>query len=138
MDKTPAGTDAMTFILEPADDTPITPARPGQFVSVKVALPDGLRQGRQYSLSADAGTSRRFTTKLDDGGEVSPVLHNNVAVGDIVEISNPYGEVTLKTATARWSLPRPGSAARPPPPSCAPWRRPGRTARFWCCTRKEP
>ncbi|MDF2049159.1 globin domain-containing protein [Arthrobacter sp. Cr_A7] len=94
--KTPAGTGAMTFTLEPADDTPVTAALPGQYVSVRVVLPEGLRQVRQYSLSADAGTSRTFTTKLDDGGEVSPVLHNNVQVGDILEISNPYGEITLK------------------------------------------
>jgi nitric oxide dioxygenase len=94
--RTPAGNGAMTFTLEPADDTPITPALPGQYVSVKVRLPDGLRQVRQYSLSDDAGTGRTFTTKLDDDGEVSPVLHNGVGVGDILEISNPYGEITLR------------------------------------------
>ncbi|GAA1773206.1 FAD-binding oxidoreductase [Pseudarthrobacter sulfonivorans] len=94
--KAVAGAGSMTFTLEPADDTPITPALPGQYVSVKVALPDGLRQVRQYSLSGAAGTSRTFTTKLDDGGEVSPVLHNSVEVGDVLDISNPYGEITLK------------------------------------------
>ncbi|WP_043443225.1 globin domain-containing protein [Arthrobacter sp. L77] len=94
--KTPAGTGSLTFTLESADDTPITPALAGQYVSVKVTLPDGLRQVRQYSLSGDAGTSRSFTTKKDDGGEVSPVLHDDVQVGDILEISNPYGEITLK------------------------------------------
>jgi nitric oxide dioxygenase len=94
--KTPAGAGSVTFTLEPADDTPVTPARAGQYISVKVQVPDGLRQVRQYSLSGDAGTSRTFTTKLDDGGEVSPVLHAAVEVGDLLEISNPYGEITLK------------------------------------------
>ncbi|UZX01908.1 hemin transporter [Arthrobacter sp. CDRTa11] len=94
--KTPAGTGAMTITLEPSDETPITPALPGQYVSVKVQLPDGLRQVRQYSLSGGAGTSRTFTTKLDDDGEVSPVLHNSVKIGDVLQISNPYGEITLK------------------------------------------
>ncbi|MFE4194541.1 globin domain-containing protein [Paenarthrobacter sp. NPDC056912] len=94
--KEPAGTDALTFTLEPADDTPVTAAKPGQYISVKVQLPDGLRQVRQYSLSGDAGTSRTFTTKLNDGGEVSTALHTGVEPGDILEISNPYGEVTLK------------------------------------------
>ncbi len=93
--KTPAGTGSMTFVLEPADDTPVTEALPGQYVSVKVTLPDGLRQVRQYSLSGDAGTTRSFTTKLDDGGEVSPVMHRDMKVGDVIEISNPYGEITL-------------------------------------------
>lgn len=94
--KEPAGTDSVTFILEPADETPATEAKPGQYVSVKVQLPDGLRQVRQYSLSDAAGTSRIFTTKLNDGGEVSTALHDGVAVGDVLDISNPYGEITLK------------------------------------------
>ncbi|MCG2622867.1 globin domain-containing protein [Arthrobacter sp. I2-34] len=95
--KTFAGAGCATFVLEPADDTPATPGVPGQFVSVKVTLPDGLRQCRQYSLSADAESAARrvFTTKLDDGGEVSPVLHRDVQVGDVLELSNPYGDVTL-------------------------------------------
>lgn len=97
VEKTPAGSGSATFVLEPADGTPVTPGRPGQYVSVKVSLPDGLRQVRQYSLSSDAGstTRRTFTTKLDDGGEVSPVLHRDVQVGTILELSNPYGDVTL-------------------------------------------
>ncbi|ASN19010.1 globin domain-containing protein [Arthrobacter sp. YN] len=94
--KEPAGTDAITFILEPADDTPVTPAMPGQYISVKVLLSDGLRQVRQYSLSGDTGTSRTFTAKLNDGGEVSTALHTGVEPGDVLEISNPYGEITLK------------------------------------------
>jgi nitric oxide dioxygenase len=94
--KTPAGTGSMTFTLEPADDTPVTSALPGQYVSVQVKLADGLRQVRQYSLSGDSGASRTFTSKLDDGGEVSPVLHHSVEVGDVLQISNPYGEITLK------------------------------------------
>jgi nitric oxide dioxygenase len=96
VEKTSAGTGAMTFTLAPVDDTPVTPALPGQYISVKVQLPDGIRQVRQYSLSDEAGTSRTFTAKLDDGGEVSPVLHRSVAVGDVLDISNPYGEITLK------------------------------------------
>lgn len=97
VEKIPAGTDCITFVLEPADDTPVTVARPGQFVSVKVPVSDGLLQCRQYSLSAavDSTTHRIFTTKRDDGGEVSPVLHNAINVGDVIELSNPYGDVTF-------------------------------------------
>ncbi|WP_115789558.1 globin domain-containing protein [Arthrobacter silvisoli] len=94
--KEAAGKASMTFTLEPADDTPVTAAKPGQYISVKVRVADGLRQVRQYSLSGDAGTSRSFTTKLNDDGEVSSALHADVEPGDILEISNPYGEITLK------------------------------------------
>ncbi|UVJ40296.1 globin domain-containing protein [Arthrobacter sp. CJ23] len=94
--KVPAGTGSMTFVLEAADDTPVTEALPGQYISVRVRLADGIRQVRQYSLSGEAGTGRTFTAKLNDGGEVSTALHTAVEPGDILEISNPYGEVTLR------------------------------------------
>ncbi|HEV7166385.1 MAG TPA: globin domain-containing protein [Micrococcaceae bacterium] len=91
-----AGIGSMTFIFEPADETPVSPARPGQFVSVRVVMPDGIKQVRQYSLHSDTHAAQRvFTTKIDNDGEVSPVLHGSVKVGDVLELSNPYGDVTL-------------------------------------------
>ena len=57
VEKTPAGTGCMTFVLEPADDTPATVARPRPVrLASRSRSPDGLRQVRQYSLSA----RRRF------------------------------------------------------------------------------
>lgn len=94
--KEKAGLDAITFTLEPADNTPVTPSQPGQYVSVTVQMSDGIHQVRQYSLSAGAGSKVRvFTTKLDANGEVSPGLHNNVQVGDQLMLSNPCGDITL-------------------------------------------
>ncbi len=100
--KEPAGERSVTFRLRPADDTVASVARPGQFVSVRVRLDDGLRQCRQYTLSqAVTDTSERvFTSKLDEGGEVSPFLHHRLAVGDTVELSNPYGDVVLEESDA--------------------------------------
>lgn len=137
--KEPAGTDAVTFTLEPADDTPpVTPAKPGQYVSVKVHLPDGLRQVRQYSLSGDAGTSRTFTTKLNDGGEVSTALHAGVEPGDILEISNPYGRLPSETVTAPSSWPLRVLAAPPPLPFCGRSLRRARIGRSWSFTPTRP
>ena len=93
--KEAAGSDAVTFTLEPADDTPVTPALPGQYVSVTVRMPDGIHQVRQYSLSAGTATTRVFTTKLDVDGEVSPALHRDVQVGDTLILSVPCGDITL-------------------------------------------
>jgi nitric oxide dioxygenase len=93
--KDAAGADALTFTLEPADDTPVSPALPGQYVSVTVGMPDGIRQVRQYSLSAGTATTRVFTTKLDADGEVSPALHRDVQIGDTLILSNPCGDITL-------------------------------------------
>lgn len=91
------GTDCVTFRFVPADDTTVSVAKAGQFVSIRLPLADGLRQVRQYSLSdAVASTTERvLTTKLDAGGEVSPHMHANLQVGDVVELSNPYGDITL-------------------------------------------
>ncbi len=47
--------DTVSFVLRPADGIPTGSFRPGQYVSVRVALPDGARQIRQYSLSAAPG-----------------------------------------------------------------------------------
>lgn len=97
VEKTAASASTVTFVLEPADDTPVTPGLPGQYVSLRIRVEDGLLQARQYSLSADAESTERrtFTTKFNDGGEVSPILHEQVEVGDVVELSNPYGDITL-------------------------------------------
>ena len=95
VNKEAAGTDALTFTLEPADDTPVSPALAGQYVSVTVRMPDGIHQVRQYSLSAGTATTRVFTTKLDADGEVSPALHRDVQVGDTLILSVPCGDITL-------------------------------------------
>lgn len=100
--KEPTGNAAVTFRLEPADDTPQTPGQPGGYVSVRIKVADGLRQARQYSLSGDAAATdhRLITVKLDEAGEVSPVLIQSVEVGDVVEVSNPYGDITLQDSAA--------------------------------------
>ncbi|TFD57384.1 hemin transporter [Cryobacterium suzukii] len=111
--KEAAGTDAVTFTLEPADDTPVTPALPGQYVSVTAVMPDGIRQVRQYSLSAGTATTRVFTTKLDSDGEVSPVLHRDVQVGDTLVLSVPCGDITLDAGTGPLILASAGIGCTP-------------------------
>ncbi|MHA7276458.1 globin domain-containing protein [Arthrobacter sp. HLT1-21] len=94
--KEPAGSDAVTFTLVPADDTPITASRPGQYIGVKVMMPDGIHQVRQYSVGAENEPNVRvFTTRLDADGEVTPVLHHSVQVGDQLMLSNPCGDIVL-------------------------------------------
>ncbi|MDO4918166.1 globin domain-containing protein [Kocuria sp.] len=85
----------LAFDLEPADDTPMTPAVPGQYVSLQVTVPDGLRQPRQFTLVPGEAGHRRIVVREDPQGEVTPVLHRGVRVGDVLEVSNPYGDVVL-------------------------------------------
>jgi nitric oxide dioxygenase len=71
----------------------------GQYVSVEVVFEDGRRQLRQYSLSDTFGKdSLRISVKREDGeanlpaGAVSTWLHRNVKVGDVLNVSHPFGD----------------------------------------------
>ncbi|MCD1145478.1 FAD-binding oxidoreductase [Kocuria sp. LUK] len=92
-ERTGATTTAIT--LEPADDTPMTPAVAGQYVTVQVRMPDGVEQPRQFTLVPGPEGARRIAVRLDERGEVTPVLHHDVQVGDVLRVSNPYGDVVL-------------------------------------------
>lgn len=93
--------DVVTFRLRPADGGPVAGFRAGQYVSVGVTLPDGARQIRQYSLTGAPGeTVRQISVKRVRGeatpdGEVSHHLHARVRPGDVLELSEPYGDLVL-------------------------------------------
>ncbi|MFG3015538.1 globin domain-containing protein [Streptomyces cinerochromogenes] len=96
--------DVVTFRLRPADGGPVAAFRAGQYVSVGVTLPDGARQIRQYSLSGAPGEAvRQISVKRVQGeatpdGEVSNHLHAHVHPGDLLELSEPFGDLTLSDA----------------------------------------
>lgn len=97
--------DVTTFRLRPLDGGAVADFRAGQYVSVRVELPDGARQIRQYSLSGAAGSGLwQFSVKRVPGdcgapeGEVSNHLHARVHEGDVVELSAPYGDLVLEDA----------------------------------------
>ncbi|MBP0451477.1 hemin transporter [Kitasatospora sp. RG8] len=97
--------DTASFLLRPADGSDAPPARAGQYVSVRVLLPDGVHQLRQYSLSgAPGGRLRRITVKRVHGegpdGEVSGLLHRTVRPGDELTLSVPVGDVVLDDTDA--------------------------------------
>ncbi|KOG85750.1 globin domain-containing protein [Streptomyces varsoviensis] len=90
--------DVATYVVRPVDGDPAPAARPGQYVSVQVRLPDGARQIRQYSLSGDPEGGLQFSVKRAAGspeGEVSNYLHDRVGVGETLLISAPFGDVVL-------------------------------------------
>ncbi|WP_330457514.1 globin domain-containing protein [Streptomyces sp. NBC_00820] len=99
--------DVVTFRLRPVDGGPVRAFRAGQYVSVYVPLPDGARQIRQYSLSGAPGDElRQFSVKRVHGGtapdgEVSNHLHAQVREGNVLEMSEPYGDLVLDGADDR-------------------------------------
>jgi nitric oxide dioxygenase len=96
--------DVVTFVVHRVDDRLVKTSLPGQYVTVRMPMPDGLRQPRQYSLTrADDGEHRQFSVKRVHGGgkpdgEVSNLLHDSVDVGDVLTLSLPYGDVVLDDA----------------------------------------
>ncbi|RBY93678.1 hemin transporter [Blastococcus sp. TF02-8] len=93
--------DVVTFRVRRVDDRLVKTSLPGQYVTVRPVMPDGVRQPRQYSLTrADDGEHRQFSVKRVHGGnkpdgEVSNLLHDSVQVGDRLELSLPFGDVVL-------------------------------------------
>jgi nitric oxide dioxygenase len=94
--------DVTTFIVERTDEREVKPSLPGQYVTLKMQMRDGVHQPRQYSLTkADDGQHRQFAVKRVHGqgtpaGEVSNMLHEDVEVGDQVVLSAPFGDVVLE------------------------------------------
>jgi nitric oxide dioxygenase len=103
--------DTVSFVLGTSDGSPLPPARPGQYVSVQVALPDGAHQIRQYSLTHAPEISEwRISVKAtpasrtEDGaivpaGEVSNFLHQNLFEGDKIRVSAPFGDLVLQDSS---------------------------------------
>ncbi|MGW4203707.1 globin domain-containing protein [Streptomyces sp. NPDC004726] len=94
--------DVASFLLRPADGRPAPAAKAGQYVSVRMRMPDGVHQLRQYSLSSDPGGDvRRITVKRVAGtdgapdGEMSDLLHRTLRAGDDLTVSLPFGDVVL-------------------------------------------
>ncbi|MDU4844051.1 MAG: NO-inducible flavohemoprotein [Leclercia adecarboxylata] len=93
-----------SFYLKPEDGQALPDYRPGQYVTLRVLVPElGLKQPRQYSLSARPGADYlRISVKREDPraegqdpGYVSSTLHNAVSEGDTVELSAPAGNFFL-------------------------------------------
>ena len=99
--KTQETSDVTTFVVKRVDNRLVKTSLPGQYVTVRVPMPDGIAQPRQYSLTrADDGEHRQFSVKRVRGGskpdgEVSNLLCESYQIGDTVTMSVPFGDVVL-------------------------------------------
>jgi ferredoxin-NADP reductase/MOSC domain-containing protein YiiM len=91
--------DSVTsFTLEPADDQPIPPAQPGQFVVLRLQVdPNRPPILRSYSLSdLPANDHFRISVKSETHGVGSSYLCTRVRAGDLLDVSAPRGVFTLR------------------------------------------
>ncbi len=84
--------------LSPADGEPATPARPGQFLTVRLRPePTGVPLLRTYSLSGPPDSeSYRISVKREPHGAGSGYLHDRLHVGDVIDAGAPRGTFVLR------------------------------------------
>jgi nitric oxide dioxygenase len=105
MSKTKESEEITSFYLYPADGGKVADFLPGQYISVRLFLPElNLFQPRQYSLSTyPNGSYYRISVKKEKGmphhpnGMISNRLHDFVKEGDIIEVAPPAGDFFLDT-----------------------------------------
>jgi nitric oxide dioxygenase len=97
--------DIISLVLEPTDGGDLPAIAPGQYVSVFVNLRNGDRQPRQYTVSSTASGRRlQITVGRVRGvngapdGQVSSFLHDEVKVGDVIEVSVPAGDLLVESS----------------------------------------
>ena len=101
--------------LEDPDGDPVPPARPGQYLTLRLE-PDGQERSvlRNYSLSGPPGAGYyRITVKREQHGTASGYLHTRIAVGEQLEIAAPRGTFILDQTHAPVLLLSAGIGATP-------------------------
>lgn len=108
-DKVKESAEITSFYLKPADGQKLPLYKPGQYISVRMDVPQfHYLQSRQYSLS-DAPNSDyyRISIKREKGlnvgqpdaeahpGFISNIMHDSKSVGDVIKASHPAGEFFL-------------------------------------------
>ncbi|MCT4071368.1 NO-inducible flavohemoprotein [Elizabethkingia anophelis] len=100
-------TEITSFYLYPANGGDVEIHQPGQYISVRLFLPElQLLQPRQYSISsAPNGKYYRISVKKEThnqhaDGMISNRLHDHVSKGDIIELSAPAGTFVLNESTS--------------------------------------
>jgi nitric oxide dioxygenase len=98
---------AVLLAVRPVDGV-IPDSVAGQYISVGVTMADGARQLRQYSLvNAPGADELVFAVKPVDpagdapAGEVSTWIRANVRVGDLLDITMPFGDLPAPDGGAR-------------------------------------
>ncbi|WP_382303973.1 MOSC domain-containing protein [Herbiconiux sp. UC225_62] len=96
--RTVAETPVTTSVYLTADGgAPVTAPLPGQYLTLRISLPDGSTAVRSYSISGMPDpASYRITVKREDHGRISRYLHDQVTVGASLDVAAPRGEFVLR------------------------------------------
>ncbi|OCR22781.1 dihydropteridine reductase [Pseudomonas syringae] len=95
MDKVVESDEITSFYLKPADAGPVLDFAAGQYLGLQLHI-NGIEMRRNYSLSAVPGGGQyRISVKREPHGKVSNYLHDQVQVGDSLQVFTPSGEFIL-------------------------------------------
>ena len=105
----------LSLVLVPADKHPLAAALPGQFVVLRLRpKPDAPPLLRNYSLSDTPGAVHyRVSVKQEVNGAASTYVHNQVHVGDVLDVSAPRGNFTFRPGNSPVVLLSAGVGATP-------------------------
>lgn len=96
-EKVPETKIMTSFYFEPVDGKPVIQFSAGQYIGLTAEI-EGKEQRRNYSLSDSADGKRlRISVKREPGGKFSNYLHDNIKVGDVMDVFPPVGEFVLDT-----------------------------------------
>src|SRR5215472_5488330 len=87
-----------SLVLEPADGEPLTAALAGQFIVLRLRPgPDESALLRSYSLSSAPSEDRyRISVKREPHGAAGAYIDTRVQAGDLLDVSAPRGNFTLR------------------------------------------
>lgn len=90
--------DTISLALQLPPDFPASQA--GEHLDIAVEI-HGVRHVRQYSIVNRDANELQITVKKQNNGLVSSFIHENIVVGNRMEISAPRGGFTLPARTAK-------------------------------------
>ncbi len=101
VNKTPQSSVITSFEFKPVDGGKVASYTPGQYIGIYLTPSEFENQEiRQYSLSSAPNSSTyRISVKKEQGGKVSNYLHNELNVGDVVQLAPPAGDFYLEAAS---------------------------------------
>jgi ferredoxin-NADP reductase/MOSC domain-containing protein YiiM len=110
----PESTSVVSVRLADPDGGALPPARPGQFLTLRLPVAPGAPLLRSYSLSgAPGGGSYRISVKREPHGQGSEYVHSRVRAGDRLEAAAPRGSFILRPGAAPVLLISAGVGATP-------------------------
>jgi nitric oxide dioxygenase len=107
--KEPESEIVTSFYLRPDDDNPLPDFLPGQYITVQIDHPHTPTSPRNYSLSDRVGAdSYRVSVKREAAaqtdtpdGLISTYLHDDINIGDKLQVGPPCGEFTIDQTVDR-------------------------------------